>query len=139
MDSLDAVQEVELRALRNKPEFANEARRRGWLMVVLRNVLFSEGRRHAVVAFDSGMPEPVDGHGSPSAGARAGEEARYALDLLRVLPERDRRVVELRVLEGRPFNEVASVLDLKCEGHARVLFQRSMAKLRDRSDSERDR
>lgn len=134
MDSADAVQEVQLRALRNRPRFPDRARRRGWMKRVLRNLLASEGRRRDPVDFVPDSPDPRDPAGGPSAVARRREDSGYARELLRVLSERDRRVVELRVQEGRPFAEVAADLGLRSEGHARVIFQRAMAKLRERGD-----
>ena len=130
MDSADAAQEVQLRALKNRPHFPDRARRRGWMRTVLRNVIAGEGRRQQIVDFGSSVPDPVDGESSPSSVAALREESGYVLTLLHVLPERDRRVVELRVLEGRPFAEVAAAVGLNNEAHARVIFQRSLERLR---------
>jgi DNA-directed RNA polymerase specialized sigma24 family protein len=105
-------------------------------MAVLRNVITSEGRRRSVVGFDSTIPEPRAAGASASTVAELREDSRYARDRLRVLSERDRCLVELRVLEGLPFSEVAARLGLKSEAHARVVFQRSLQRLRSPADDE---
>lgn len=129
LDSQDAVQEVYLRAARTQPSFDTTAKRRAWLLRVLRNLLASEARRRSLVTFDSTVPDLRAPGPSPSRPLQVAEESRYARERLRVLSDRDRRVVELRVMEGLPFREVAARLGLGSEAHARVVFQRSIERV----------
>ena len=113
--------------------FENQGLRRAWLFRVLRNLVISESRRRKLVSFEGELA----GQGkSPSSLAEEAEGTRCARARLSVLPARDRNLVELRVLEGLPFSEIASRLGLNSEGHARVIFQRSLGQLRRGTDDE---
>ncbi|MDA1267119.1 MAG: sigma-70 family RNA polymerase sigma factor [Planctomycetota bacterium] len=135
LSTSDAVQEAQLRAVRSGMNFEDRGLRRAWFLRVLRNLVISESRRRKLVSFEGDLP----GQGkSPSSLVEEAEGTRCARARLRVLPPRDRNLVELRVLEGLPFSEIASRLGLNSEGHARVIFQRSLGRLRRGTDDEQE-
>jgi len=53
--------------------------------------------------------------------------------LVNRLPERERRVILLRLVNDLPFAEIGAQLDIT-EAHARVLFNRNLADLRLRAN-----
>jgi RNA polymerase sigma-70 factor (ECF subfamily) len=95
-----------------------------------RNVLASsirqvsiERRARRKVGLDAADDVP-----EPRAEWLAGFDADLAI-ALRELPERQRSVIEMRVLEGRSYDEVARTLEIS-PGAARVRAHRGLAALR---------
>ncbi len=68
----------------------------------------------------------------PSYGADVAESLRRAL---RKLPEAQRRVVVLKLLEGRPFAEIARLVGTS-EAASRMRFMRGLERLRDELERE---
>ncbi len=126
MDSVDLVHEVQLRAAQRSGAFPNQRARRGWLRRVLVNLAASAGRRRATVQWTT--PPQARGE-TPSRLAESTEEARTVRALVQALPARERRVVRMRVVEGQPFAVIAQRLGIT-EGHARVVFHRSLERMR---------
>lgn len=130
VDSTDLVHETHLRVARGPGRtFPNRAALRAWLLRILRNVVAGEGRRRRTVQWEESLGEPVARGTSPSGHAAISEEARNARALMRALPARERQVVSMRVLEDEPFAVIADRLGLT-EGHARVIFHRSLQAMR---------
>jgi RNA polymerase sigma-70 factor (ECF subfamily) len=101
-----------------------------WLFGIARNVLASsirqvsiERRARRKVGLDAADDVP-----EPRAEWLAGFDADLAI-ALRELPERQRSVIEMRVLEGRSYDEVARTLEIS-PGAARVRAHRGLAALR---------
>jgi len=126
MDSAGRVNDVQLRAAEHSGAFPNQRARRGWLRRVLVNLAATAGRRRGTVEWTT---TPAARGESPSRLAESSEEARNVRALVRALPARERRVVRMRVVEGQPFAVIAQRLGIT-EGHARVVFHRSLERMR---------
>lgn len=138
MDSGDLAQEAWLLARRDMRgrRFSGESGFRSWLWAILRNLAAGKARRlppdQAGEVSWSRLPgrEPA-----PSSGLRALDQEREVARRLRILPEKERAVVTLRVVEELPFREISARLGLS-EGAARVTFHRSIQKLRAASGND---
>ena len=111
----EVTQEAMLRLWKAAPGWRNDgARVSTWLYRVVANLCTDRQRRARGVALDT-VPEPAD----PAPGAEAGlqEDARLralqgALDKL---PERQRRAVVLRHIDGLANPEIAAIMDTGIE------------------------
>jgi len=79
-----------------------------WLLVVCRNHAFNTGRKQARRRADE-LPEHLP---APEDHAEARERLRWVRDEVAALPETDRRICELCLLEGRSYAEAAEILGL---------------------------
>jgi len=68
----------------------------------------------------------------PAYGANVAERIREALEKL---PEGQRRVVVLKLLEGRPFAEIARIVGVS-EAASRMRSSRGLERLRDELERE---
>ncbi len=110
----DAVQEAMLRAWRYFDTFETGRRVRPWLMTILRNVIYEDGRRSKrrlkTASLDAfGADNVVAAGGGPIREHLSDEEVLRALD---ELPQRYREVVVLTLVEGFKYREVAEALDI---------------------------
>jgi RNA polymerase sigma factor (sigma-70 family) len=101
-----------------------------WLFGIARNVLASSIRQASIerrarrkVGLDA-----ADDVAAPRSEWLAGFDADLA-DALNDLPEPQRAVIEMRVVDGRPYDEVARTLRIS-PGAARVRTHRGLAALR---------
>ena len=116
-DALDCAQETMLRAFRAFSSFRRDAAFSTWITRIAMNVCTDalRRRRDAVsleaLREDTGY-EPAD----PAPGAYARLEEKERLRLLRegmaLLPPEMRRIIMLRDLQGRSYDEIAAILEL---------------------------
>lgn len=106
-DARDLVQECFLRAIERRPVPLDEATAERWLVRVLVNLCRDRARRGAVRQAHAAAvsAEPAAGPGDPAMSAAL----RTAMTSL---PARQRAVVVLHELEGRPLVEVAGLLGI---------------------------
>jgi RNA polymerase sigma-70 factor (ECF subfamily) len=101
-----------------------------WLLAIARNVLVSSVRKRTLersACERLGLAEP-----RPAAGAEPEEAWLDGLDeALAGLPAGQRNALTLRVVDGLPYDEVASVLGTSAEA-ARVRVHRGLESLRNR-------
>jgi len=106
----DLVQECLVRALAKQHLFQPGTDLRAWLFTLLHNQHVNEIRRAAplgnVAGFDELAPVPVEGNAIPSVELKDLERA------IAKLPIEQRQAVLLVGLEGMPYDEVASVLNV---------------------------
>lgn len=128
-DAEDLTSEVFLKAARQLESERAEASVAKWLFTVARTVLADHWRRH----YRGGNVVPLDddraGHISDPAPRLDTSEsnARLVEDVLSVLPERYRAVLELRFLRGYSIQETARELGVTPE-NAKVIQHRALAK-----------
>jgi RNA polymerase sigma-70 factor, ECF subfamily len=127
-DAADAVAETYARALAGFDSYQADGPMICWLVGILRNVLREQarGRREepAGVSF-SGVT--VDGDPlSTLLRSEEADEVRHALDRL---PAEERRVVVLRVVEGRT-SEDAGAITGRAPASVRMIQTRAVRKLR---------
>ena len=138
VDSSDLVQEVHLAARRagSKVQFENKQAKRGWLLRILQRKAADIARRnHIRTGSEADSTLPAHDQPSPSRMFRDEEDRDRWSKLLAKLPEREREILVLRVVQGLPFRDVAGKLDIT-EVNARVAFHRSVTRLRQLTSAE---
>jgi len=111
----DVAQEAMLRLWKIAPDWRQgEAKVTTWLFRVVSNLCTDRLRKVRAVGIDT-IPEPEDG--APGVEAELQQAARaQALDVaLAELPERQRRAVILRHIEGLSNPEIAEIMDIRVE------------------------
>jgi RNA polymerase sigma-70 factor (ECF subfamily) len=128
-DAQDVTQEVFLRALRSLDRYqVTEAPFAAYLAVIARNLLRNRARQRANIALDNEAPSGASG---PEALAVAATEVERMWAALRDLPADQRRVIELRLSEGRSAAETAQLLGRSPDA-VRQLQHRALVTLRAR-------
>jgi len=148
LDASDVVQQTILQAHQARGQFrgTNETEKRAWLRAILANVLAAAGRRFERRARDVGRERSLEvelelssarlegllaaDQTSPSQGAVRCEELLRLAAALALLPEDQRRVVELHHLKGLPMAEVAGQMGRTGPAVVGLLF-RGLRKLRE--------
>jgi RNA polymerase sigma-70 factor (ECF subfamily) len=138
----DLVQEALLQAYQRfaRSRCRTPAQLRAWLRQILRNQLADFCRRYQgagkrdpgrEVRLAEGRPSagPADGSISPGEQVVADEEDRAVWQTLERLPPDYRRVLELRIWEGLPFEGVGRALGLSPNA-ARKLYARAVRRVR---------
>jgi RNA polymerase sigma-70 factor (ECF subfamily) len=101
-----------------------------WLYTVARRRLVDAARRHA----RHGAPVPLDG--VEAAAPEYAENVAHAIRAaLADLPEGQRSVVLLRLVEGRSFAEIAKRLEVT-EAAAKMRFARGVSAVKTRLEAE---
>ncbi len=128
-DAEDLTSEVFLKATRQLDSERGEASIAQWLFTVARTVLADHWRRYyragAALPLDDARVGslPEEGEGRSSSGT----SARLVAEVLEALPERYRRVLELRFLHGYSVQETAQELGVTPE-NVKVIQHRALAK-----------
>jgi RNA polymerase sigma-70 factor (ECF subfamily) len=124
-DARDLLQEVWLRAFDKRRTFDGRGSFIGWLLAVCRTV--------GIAAVRKRMREPVT-EDLTEVAARSDPDAGLLRETLRdavlALPERQRDVVILRLVEGRSTAETARLLQC-AEGTVKALLHQATRKLRE--------
>ncbi len=124
----DVVQETFLRVHRGLPRFRGESRLRTWIYRIATNVsLTRRGRMAARPAEPLGDADPVSTAPGPDAESVTEERKALLRRALDQLPEHQRAVVILRVIEGLSFEETARILGIR-----RPTAESRMARAKDR-------
>ena len=107
----DLVQETLMRAIDRISSWTPGTNLRAWLFVIMRNVFINDLRKAKRVPLSAAVPED-----HPAFAVSGGQEARAAfIDLrsaLEQLPEGQREILVLVVIEGLTYEEAAAVLDI---------------------------
>ena len=98
-----------------------------WLRVLARTVAVRSVRRKKIDPKD--LPSPA-AEAPPLERILSDERARAVRDALESLPDRERRVLTMFFIDGRPYQEIAAALDLPM-GTVATVLSRSREKLRD--------
>jgi RNA polymerase sigma-70 factor (ECF subfamily) len=128
-DAEDLTSEVFLKATRQLDSQRPEASMAQWLFTVARTVLADHWRRF----YRSGAPVPLDDARvgdipeKSVAPSTSEENVRRVTALLEALPERYRRVLDLRFLRGYSIQETAQELGITPE-NVKVIQHRALAK-----------
>ena len=135
-DAKDAVQETLLRALLALDRFGDTGdwRLGAWLNTILIHVCadIPAGRKPTVPMSDGLIERLPDTSEQPASDHVALAAVRRAID---ALPESQRRAFELRLVDGRPYHEVAGTLGIT-EVNARARVRRARAALQNALESE---
>ena len=128
-DAQDVTQEAFLRALRSLDHFEETgAPFAAYLAAIARNLVRNRARNRPTAALDDAAPSAATG---PEALAIEATEVERVRAALRELPTDQRRVVELRLSEGRSTAEAAELLSRSPDA-VRQLQHRALVTLRAR-------
>lgn len=147
MDGSDIVQDVHVRAIEHFDAFKGESvpQLRVWLVEIVRNVITDCVRRHGADKRDAGREEGggqqishLKGQGTtPSQGAMRNEDHARILEALRRLPDKYRRVLQLRFFDGLSSQDAAQELGVTA-GNLRVLMVRAIKRLKEEIGNEHE-
>ncbi len=118
----DLTQEVFLRLYRSADDYERRDKFAAYALRVARNAWIDSGRRSAArpagnlrgATNDAELDvERADANSAPiDHGLETGEESRRAIEALKLLPDGQRMVFELAVLQERPYPEIAELLGI---------------------------
>lgn len=143
LDISGVVQQTLLDAHQSPPRMRTEAETAAWLRAIFRNNLADEVRRREAKKRGLNRERPIDpadegppaAHSSPSHRAIRAEELMRLAEAVRLLPETQRRAVELHHLEGRSLAEIAEALGTTKPAVAGLLH-RGLKALRARLETD---
>jgi RNA polymerase sigma-70 factor, ECF subfamily len=128
-DAEDVAQDVLETAYVHR-DSVEPGRRHAWVLIVMRNKLADRARRSEQrVRSVPQVPEPNDPTLGPDEIAIQSADRGMLLDAIGRLPERDRRLVEVRYLEDRTVAETAEILGMS-PGATKVALYRARDRLR---------
>jgi RNA polymerase sigma-70 factor (ECF subfamily) len=131
-DAEEITQEVFAQAAARLERLTTDSRPlAAWLYTVAQRRLADEGRRRARAARLLTLAQPATDSLSMYGTSVASALGRA----LQTLPDAQRRVVVLKLLEGRPFAEIALLLGTT-EAASRMRFSRALEHLRDELERE---
>jgi RNA polymerase sigma-70 factor (ECF subfamily) len=130
-EAQDLTQEVFIRALTSLDRFQPTTTPfAGYLAVIARNLLRDRWRRRTPpTVSDTQSAQLASSAAGPEQVALIADEQTRIAALLAPLPADYRRVIELRVLDGRPTDEVAALMG-RSPGAIRILQHRAITTLR---------
>jgi RNA polymerase sigma-70 factor (ECF subfamily) len=131
-DAQDVAQECLVRLWHHRDHVEPGAACRNWLLRSAHNLCVDTIRRRrsrGEVFRDETMPEPPDGRPDAFRRAHACQASAVLSRALMELTDRDRAIVLLREVEGMPYDEIASLLDLNL-GTLKATLHRVREKLR---------
>lgn len=127
-DAADAVAETYARALAGIHSFESDRPAICWLIGILRNVLREQARHRREEPVGASLPEAV-ADVDPLASVLMSEEADDVRHALGLLPDDERQVVVLRVVEGRSSADTG-VLTGRAPASVRMMQTRAVRRLR---------
>lgn len=140
--TMDIVQEVLIAVVRDLHETAFDSAEalQAYLGTLVRHRLVDAVRFHEAARRDlrKQVAEPTDGmsglgadqrEATPTLAASLAERAQLVRQVIAELPERQQRLVELRLLEGQTFPAVAEALGYASDETARQAFVEAKARL----------
>ncbi len=126
----DLTQQTFLRVHRARDRYTRGSAVGPWVLAIARNLAIDElrrlGRSRETLTREGALPEPEPVFAAPGERRDVIDSVREAVD---ALPPGQREVVRMHKLEGRPFREVADVLQIQ-EGAARIRAHRAYERLR---------
>jgi RNA polymerase sigma-70 factor (ECF subfamily) len=128
----DATQETFLKGFRSLRRFRGDSAFRTWLLSIAANEargILRKVRRRTEVSLDD-APPVASGNPSPSDTLEQEEDSRRLREGLKLLPEKQRLVVSMRIYEGLSYREIAEIIG-SSEGAARVNYHHGVNRLKE--------
>lgn len=128
----DAVQETFIRVARGSRQYSPSKPFSNWFYAILRNActdIHRKHKRYGQAVQELSNLRRIQGETSPSADSPD-------LDLLRRLPEAERQVLVLHIVEEMQFDEIAAAMGISREA-AKKRAQRGLRRLRERMQESR--
>lgn len=131
-DAHDLLQDVWLRAFTKRHHFRGDGSLLGWLMAIARTTGLAHARKHGRVV-------EVESSAAAAIAVDADDDTRIDREAQRAqlraavaaLPDRQRDVVVLRILEGKSITESARLLNC-AEGTVKAALHQALRKLQER-------
>jgi len=138
LDTEDLVQSTFAVALRDlrQLDYENERAFVGWLQAIAERRILMAVRKHRAEKRDLRRDRAIEAAAgveldatTPTRAARRAETKTAMRDAVALLPESERRVVELHSFEGKSFAEVAEILGLADKNAAYHLFRKALKQM----------
>jgi len=110
-EAKDATQEAFMKAYRALHTFRPGAKFSTWIFTIVYHACCDRLARRKRWS-DAELPDRADPSAGPEALAEAGDDARRLRAAIEALPEKYRTVITLFHLQGKQYDEIATVLDL---------------------------
>lgn len=138
VETMDVVQSSLALALRDLQghdlDFEGEGPFRAWLLRLTERKIAMAARHHGAAKRDVDRQVGIEGAAdaprsqtSPSQAVARSERADRIRDALAGLPELDRQIITMRVLEGLAFGEIATRLSQPSQASVRQRYVRALA------------
>ena len=129
-DAEDLLQDMYLRLWQKRDNLPIEATEEAYLMTMMRNLFIDQRRKKHLHA----SAEPKEDTMPPDEQSLecqidARDEARQMESLIHELPERDRKVLRMHLIEDRSYEEIEQDIGLS-QGNIRIIVMRARQKLR---------
>jgi RNA polymerase sigma-70 factor (ECF subfamily) len=131
-EAKDVAQECLVKLWQNRDRVDAGPACRSWLLRSAHNLCIDRMRRRSIrgeVSHGDDAFEPVDPAPGPERRASSSQAGRILEQALSGLSDRDRAIVLLREVEGLPYEEIATLLDLNM-GTLKATLHRTRDKLR---------
>jgi RNA polymerase sigma-70 factor (ECF subfamily) len=110
-EAKDATQDAFMKAYRALNTFRPGAKFSTWIFTIVYHACCDRLARRKRWS-DAELPDRADPSAGPEALAEAGDDARRLRAAIEALPEKYRTVITLFHLQGKQYDEIATVLDL---------------------------
>lgn len=130
-DAEDLLQDLYLKLWKKREELPEEAQNQAYLVTMIRN-LFYEQRRLKRLDTSGDLLEnddPPDENGLEHQFEMK-EDLSEMTDLIDKLPEKERKIVKMHILEGKSYDEIEKETGLS-QGNIRVIVMRAKNKLKE--------
>ena len=128
-ESEELTQEVFARAMPHLIVSEDDDRVRAYLAQTARNLLRDRWRHRQYVTLEQGVPDAAGAEPDPETRALEGADRAALIAALARLPEEQRQVLRLRLMEGLPAAEVAARMGRNADS-IRQIQHRALIKLR---------
>ena len=131
----DLTQECLLRAHRAKQGLRTEETKKAWLFQIMLNLVRDRARKKTEQPIEAEDLEPVDGCSSPEKQLMLREELERVFRLMQELPDQQRQVLFLSVVEEFSHSEIAELLSISL-GAVKTNLSIAKKKLRTRLSTQ---
>ncbi len=131
MDAEDLLQDFYLKLWTKRHELPPEAQNEAYLVTMMRNLYRDQLRMKKVdtsTELDATDEPPDDGN--PEQRLEVSEQAAHAQSLFDRLPDRERHIARMRIVEERPYSEIQDDTGLT-SSHIRKIVSRVKSTLRE--------
>ena len=130
-DAEDLLQDFYLKLWTKRDELPEEAKNQAYLVTSIRNLYYEKRRLKRIDASAElgQQPEPPDSSPPLERQIESRDEARHMQVLINDLPDRDRQVLERRLVEDQSYEEIERDTGLS-QGNIRQIVLRTRMKLK---------
>ena len=138
-DAEDIMQEVYLRLWNNRDSLPQIDNMEAYLVTILKHMLVDSLRNaHSSITLlpdDESKHPPIISDDDVGQKLEKQEEAEIVMDMIRKLPDKERKIVEMRTLEDKSYKEIETQTGLS-QPYIRKIISRSREKLKTMFNSQ---